>query len=84
LDASASGHQKAYVVPLNDAEVDDVMQVLQALFPSMNGRNNVGNASTLNSALSQRQQNNSSQMGRNTGTMTGSRGSSGLGGSTGF
>ena len=84
LDASASGHQKAYVVPLNDAEVDDVMQVLQALFPSMNGRNNVGNTSTLNSALSQRQQNNSSQMGRNTGTMTGSRGSSGLGGSTGF
>lgn len=85
LDASASGHQKAYVVPLNDAEVDDVMQVLQALFPSMNGRNNVGNTSTLNSALSQRQQNINSQMGRNTGTNTGSRpGSSGLGGSTGF
>ena len=84
LDASASGHQKAYVVPLNDAEVDDVMQVLQSLFPTMNGRN-VGNTSTQTSALSTRQQNNSSQMGRNTGTMTGGRaGGSGLGGSTGF
>ena len=82
LDEDASKKQNVYVIPLENAEVTDVLPVLQDMFnKNTTTRNNASRTTqTGNNALSTRTQNNNQNQGRTTTGSTGTR----TGSSTGF
>jgi type II secretory pathway component GspD/PulD (secretin) len=82
LDEDASKKQNVYVIPLENAEVTDVLPVLQDMFnKNTTTRNNASRSTqTGNNALSTRTQNNNQNQGRTTTGNTGTR----TGSSTGF
>ena len=82
LDEDASKKQNVYVIPLENAEVTDVLPVLQDMFnKNTTTRNNASRTTqTGNNALSTRTQNNNQNQGRTTTGNTGTR----TGSSTGF
>jgi type II secretory pathway component GspD/PulD (secretin) len=83
LDEDASRKQNVYVIPLENAEVADVLPVLQDLFQkNTTTRNNRTTSSQNTSALSTRTQNVNQNQGRATTSSTAGRGTTG--GGTGF
>ena len=67
LDEDASKKQNVYVIPLENAEVTDVLPVLQDMFnKNTTTRNNRTSSSQNNSALTTRTQNNNQNQGRTT------------------
>jgi type II secretory pathway component GspD/PulD (secretin) len=82
LDEDASKKQNVYVIPLENAEITDVLPVLQDMFnKNTTTRNNASRSTqTGNSALTTRTQNNNQNQGR---TTTGSSGGQ-TGSGTGF
>jgi type II secretory pathway component GspD/PulD (secretin) len=86
LDDDATGQQHVYVIPLENAEVADVLPVLQDLFnKNTTTRNNRTSSTQNNNALTTRTQNNNQNQGRAATSSTGGRTStSGIGGGTGF
>ena len=83
LDEDASKKQNVYVIPLENAEVSDVLPVLQDMFnKNTSTRNNASRATqTGSSALSTRTQNQNQNQGRT--TTSGTMGQTGTS-STGF
>ena len=82
LDEDASKKQNVYVIPLENAEVTDVLPVLQDMFnKNTTTRNNASRTTqTGNNALSTRTQNNNQNQGRTTtGSTMGLTGASSIG-----
>ncbi len=83
LDANPAKKQKVFVYSLQNADAQEVEQVLRDMFQQNNTRN-TRNSSSQNSPLSTRSSQNQSTTGSRTGTGTGfggSRGTGGMGGS---
>jgi general secretion pathway protein D len=83
LDVPSDRDQDVAVIPLENADPQQVANVLQSMFggTSMSGRG--GSASGQNSALQQRQQSGTTQMGNVTSTSSTGVGSTGFGGGGG-